>query len=713
MTHRRRAGRRPRALLAATAAAALVCGAQVTGLVGAAPSAAAVPASFALTGDGFGHGVGMSQYGAKAQADAGRTVAQILSSYYTGTVLSTVADSAEIRVQILGGASSVSAKSAAVATGGGAFTVTAGGVTLSGTAASTISFAPSSTSVRVTVTTNGSSATATGPVADVRWAGTRYLGGTATLLDVTGAGGRYRHGRVEVTTISSRLNVVNILRLHDEYLYGIAEMPSSWAPEALKAQAIAARTFAVAELQGGVSSSCACHLYDEVSSQKFTGWSKENEGTGAVYGTRWKAAVTGTAPASTSGQVLTYGGQLITAYYYSSSGGRTENSEDVWSAALPYVRSVPDSWSLTSANPYYGWTRTITQASMASAFGLSDVMTLDLSARTAGGSVDVAVARSAAGTAASLSGQTLRSRLGLPSAWLRRSATRLSGPDRWTTSAAVAHAAPASASAVLVSGYDEHLIDGVAAAPLAGSLDAPLLLVSNSLPTAVRSELVARGVRSVYVVGGPSAVPDAIVTQLQGMGITVTRLAGADRYATAAAVARRMTLTSKAVLVAAGDTASLADALAGAAAGAASGRPVLLTRGTAVPEVTLAAIRDLGITGSSCIGGPSVLSETVRLALPKCARQAGADRYATAVALATAFSSIVPMSNLTVSSGSDINAVDALVGAARGHPLLYVGSVVPSSVATLFHTKIFVSSVTVVGGPSAVPDTTLTQLRRL
>jgi SpoIID/LytB domain protein len=699
---------------AGLAALALVPWAYLAGQVtSAGPAAAAVPASFPLTGDGYGHGVGMSQYGAKAQADAGRTVAQILASYYAGTALTSLPDSSDLRVQVLAGASSVTAKTAAVTTGGGAFTVTAGGLTLSGTASSAIRLVPSSTNVTVTVTTGTTSTSATGPLADIRWAGTRWLSGTATLLDVTGAGGRYRHGHVEVSTLSGRLNVVNVLRLHDEYLFGIAEMPSSWAAEALKAQAVAARTIAIAGLNGGVKASCGCHLYDEVSSQEFTGWSKENEGTGGQWGTRWKAAVTGTAPTSTTGQVLTSGGRLITAYYFSSSGGRTENSEDVWTAALSYARSMPDPWSLTAANPYYGWTRTISQAAMASAFGLPDVARLNVSARTAGESVDVAVGTSSSGATSKLSGQTFRSRLGLPSAWLRRPVTRLSGADRYATSVAVARALPASTTAVIVSGLDDHLIDGVAAAPLAGALGAPVLLVGSGLGSTVRAELVARGVRSAVVVGGPGSVPDAVVTSLQGLGISVSRAAGADRYETAAAVARRMPRAPVAALVAAGDTASLADALAGAAVGAASGRPVLLTRGTVVPEATLAAVRDLGITAASCIGGPEVLSEAVRLALPRCARQAGADRYATAATLVGAFTPIVTTSNLTVAGGSDVNAIDALVAAGLRHPLVYVGSDVPAAVATLVRSQIYVSSMTVVGGPSAVPETAVAQLRRL
>ena len=72
-------------------------------------------------------------------------------------------------------------------------------------------------------------------------------------------------------------------------------------------------------------------MYDSVKSQHFTGWSKENETVGTTnYGLRWKAAVDGTSVGATQGNVVEYNGALATTYYYSSSGGRTQNGEDVW-----------------------------------------------------------------------------------------------------------------------------------------------------------------------------------------------------------------------------------------------------------------------------------------------------------------------------------------------------------------------------------------------
>ena len=120
-------------------------------------------------------------------------------------------------------------------------------------------------------------------------------------------------------------------------------------------------------------------------------------------GARWAAAVRATAPSSVTGRVVTYRGTPIDAVYFSSDGGRTENSEDVWANPLPYLRSVADPWSSRPANPLASWSRTRTQKQVAAAFGLPDVVALDLSDRTAG-SVRVAVATSSSGRTARLSG---------------------------------------------------------------------------------------------------------------------------------------------------------------------------------------------------------------------------------------------------------------------------------------------------------------------
>lgn len=118
----------------------------------------------------------------------------------------------------------------------------------------------------------------------------------------------------------------------EQYLFGIAEVPSSWPVESLKAQAVAARTYAAKNWnkRSGDKYNLRSDTYD----QHYVGYGKESE---AGYGQNWVNAVTGT-----SSQVITYDGSMISAYYHSTCGGHTLGSEEVWVSALPYTRPKSD-----------------------------------------------------------------------------------------------------------------------------------------------------------------------------------------------------------------------------------------------------------------------------------------------------------------------------------------------------------------------------------
>jgi len=689
-------------------ALSLVLALMVAGTLPLAPAAAAaIPASFVISGSGWGHGVGLSQYGAKGQAEAGRTAAQILSHYYTGTTVAALTDNMNIRVQVHR-AVTVTANT----TGGRMRLHTGIGDARLVPAGVPVSFAVVSGKVRATY----GPATLVGAIVYVEWDRTRYynLAGPAALTTVTGSGGVYRHGRLEMGVLSGQVNAVNVLRLHDEYLYGIAEMPSSWARDALDAQAIIARGYALANLS--LKSACNCNVYDSVSSQHFTGWSKENETTGTTnWGTKWKAAVTRTSVGASQGKVVQYQGKLATTYYYSSSGGRTQNSEEVWVQAIPYLRSVTDPWSTNpTINPTYAaWTRSVTQAAMAAAFGLTNVASIDLGTRTAGGGVKSAVATSSVGATATLTGEVLRTRLALPSTWLRRPAVRVAGADRWTTSVAVARlASPSGRTVVIVSGQDANLVDGLVAGPLARSLGGPVLLVGATIPAAVRTELIRRTADHAIIVGGTSAVSAAIASDLTGLHIAVERVSGRDRYATAAAVAIRVGAPSKAAIVASGQPGSLADALSASGPASALRRPILLVGPDWVPPSTAAALQTLGVTVTTCIGGTGVLSESVRTALPTCARAGGADRWGTSVAVADAFKGLVPAKEVTVTGGRNANLVDALGAGSMGQLVLLVPPTTPpDSVLAWLRRTPTITKLEVVGGTSAIPNVAVQGLR--
>lgn len=166
--------------------------------------------------------------------------------------------------------------------------------------------------------------------------------------------GRPYRAELEVKNVNGKLSVINVIHLED-YLLGVVpkEMPSNFHPEALKAQAVAARSYAIYQIKGGKYRNRGYDLVDGTDSQVYGGVKAEDpRASQAVQATR--------------GQVLTFGGEVINAFFHASSGGHTENSENVWSSAVPYLRGVPD---FDQDSPRYRWTRTFTGQELASKFG--------------------------------------------------------------------------------------------------------------------------------------------------------------------------------------------------------------------------------------------------------------------------------------------------------------------------------------------------------
>ena len=382
-----------------------------------------VPATFAFQGSGYGHGVGMSQIGARAKALAGESATAILQYYYTGTIVETVTETQILRINLGNLLTSAKLRSDSK---GAELQLFAGDLGETQTATPLLTF-PSKTSLNLNLsdgllaisTTRGptTKAITTGSSFTLRWSGTRYQDGSPTVISLTtnGATKKYRHGQISLKvirdkTLGKRLAIINSVRLQDEYLWGIGEVPSSWPTQALEAQAIASRTYAYAK-STKIRSACDCHLYATISDQTFAGYSKESE---PRFGEIWKAAVNRTA-----GSIITYEGRPITAYFSSSSGGTTETSEHAWGTATPYTVSVPDSASVDVAlNPRFAsWTREIPQAVVAQAFALPDVISLTVLSNNPAGSVALIQAISSDGSFAVLRGETFRSRSKLPSAW--------------------------------------------------------------------------------------------------------------------------------------------------------------------------------------------------------------------------------------------------------------------------------------------------------
>ncbi|GEL95162.1 hypothetical protein CCO02nite_18200 [Cellulomonas composti] len=681
------------------------------------------PSEFTFTGSGWGHGMGMSQYGAYGQALEGRSAAQILGQYYSPAVLTTRSDDPTIRVQVRYGTTSVTVYRDSTTT----WKVGTGPDTSIDVTADSITFTYSTATgtARVSTTVGGAAPRtnpSTWPELTLSWTGRVTLPGADAGYGTV----RYTRGMLSFGPLNGGVNVVDSLKLNSEYLYGIAEMPSSWPSAALQAQAIAARTYAYRKYLAGVRSSIGAHLTDEPTDQKFTGANKELE---ATWGVQWVAAVDATRPAGTA-QVLTYQGDMAQTFYSSSTGGATTNSEDVWGGSkLTYLRSADDHWSVLPAvhNPRASWTITKSQAQVKALFpGLGDVAYLTVTQRASSGAAMQLKATSSTGQERYLLSRPttdgVRTTLGLYSAYVSVSGhalaavQRYAGADRYGTAVSISGAAyPTGSEVVLVSGAQSSLVDGLVAAPFARLRSAPVLLASrDGLPAATLAELQRRAPTKVWLIGGSGVLGPRLVAQLRTLGVKVQRLAGDDRYATAAAVAAQFG-TATDVVVASGAQANLVDAAAAGGPAAATRRPVVLTRPDALTPVTAKTIKALGATRALVVGGEGAVAGGVADALTAAGvsvtRAAGADRYATAVAVAGQFATAVGTGTVVVASGRDANLIDSLTGGVLGHLTLLVdGARLPEATAGWLagHRPTLLQ---VAGGTGAVPDSVVEAMR--
>jgi len=319
---------------------ALAAGVATVGLVvGFSPIGASGPVSaqtsFTVTGGGWGHGVGLSQYGAKGRAEAGHGADQILAAYYPGAPVET-RSLAGPRVKI--GEAAITDLSAP----GSIYATPDGGSRLP----------LSNPGERITVQISGTSIVAMGP-----------SGGPVTIstgegvsittdggpLAVSATGRSYPFGQLRLIKKDRTFEMVLVDLSMQQYLYGLGEMPASWPIEALRAQAVAGRSFAAYRL--AYPRDGDFDMFASVSDQAYVGTAQ----TASSSGGRWIEAVD-----TTDGRVLTSGGRVVQAFYSSSNGGHTERSDYVWVASLPYFRAEPDPFDTGTSNPNASWSRTYT-----------------------------------------------------------------------------------------------------------------------------------------------------------------------------------------------------------------------------------------------------------------------------------------------------------------------------------------------------------------
>jgi stage II sporulation protein D len=367
-------------------------------------SLAAAPAADAavrtvIRGAGFGHGIGLSQYGAYGYALHGRSYQTILGHYYKGTRLST-APSRPVRVLLqpedpyirVRGATRVSGHSlkpsrtyVARESGGSIVIRTTSGK-------------------RVARVGNGARFTGRDPL--------RLLGPALNGV----SSGLYR-GAVELRTEGGGLTAINVLDI-DSYVRGVVagEMPSSWPLEALKSQAVAARSYALTTRK----TTGLFDQYPDTRSQVYRGVTGES--------VRSDAAVRGTA-----GRIVTYNGVPAVTYYFSTSGGYTEDIEFSFVGALskPWLVGVPDPYD--GLSPYHRWTVRESAAALDRALGAPGSFKR-VKVLKRGVSPRVVKARVIGSRGSvTLSGPTIRSRLGLRDTWF--TFERISSSARYARSA--------------------------------------------------------------------------------------------------------------------------------------------------------------------------------------------------------------------------------------------------------------------------------------
>lgn len=316
-------------------------------------------------GRGYGHGVGMSQYGARGRALAGQLAPDILAHYYAKTTLGARSPSTAVRVLLLAGFAATPTKPLTVVGLVGGWTVD--GIATTFPASAKLTLAPTAAKATTwnlkVVSSTGASLAAKVVSGDVyvrpiNTASVLQLVSKATTTNV------YRGlFRLHLTTTAAVVNHVAV----DRYLRGVIplEMPSTWPVEALRAQAIAARSYALYHVH---PSTGLFDVYDDTRSQVYRG-------------KRVETSAANLAVSATAGTVLLSGTSLVNALFHSADGGWTENNENVFvsasgsivAGAVSYLRGssdrAPDGTSYDKASPYATWhTATYPAAALSAIF---------------------------------------------------------------------------------------------------------------------------------------------------------------------------------------------------------------------------------------------------------------------------------------------------------------------------------------------------------
>lgn len=298
---------------------------------------------------------------------------------------------------------------------------------------------------------------------------------------------------------------------------------------------------------------------------------------------------------------------------------------------------------------------------------------------------------------------------------------RLAGASRVETAVAISRAQHTHAGAVVVARADTYP-DALAGGPLAYASQAPILLTDpTALSAATAAEIHRLGATTALVLGGEAAVGPQAAADLEAMGVTVTRIAGSSRFATAAAVAEQLGAAERVFLVEgahADPSRGWPDALAVAPLAARLGAPILLVTRDSLPAETLDAVRTIGPERVTIVGGTAAVGDAVAAQITAAGfvvdRIAGSDRYATALAITDEATAGGVADAVQTWLATGLNYPDALaagpaVAASGGQLLLVHGQVPAASRAVLDRIAAdgaALAMALLVGGPAAISPTT-------
>lgn len=670
------------------------------------PASALAETEFIFTSRGYGHGLGMSQYGAKGFAEHGYSYDYILRYYYGNagrdpkTKVTAWPTAEPTRDVNLDAAANYNTKSSSY---NGGYTKTAWTIRPGNAGTQLAVYVPGSSAAQTapdgwhTFTASGNTITwkkpdgtsvALGPTVAV-WGS----GGSPRLTQVREGTGQYSHtyvrfrGELWLTAKDGKLKLINRVQM-SEYLYGVVprESPSYWHSEALKAQAVAARSYSW--------TSTRTELYTTTSDQVYGGHS---EGEDRANAKLLETLRTNSAVDATKGQVVTYDGVKVTTNFMSTSGGYTENSENVWSSALPYLRGVPDPFEVTAGSPAHTWQwKKMTASQLRSALlaqGVSSASVPDPIAdvrvveRGVSGRIMKVALTGSTGAVTYLSGGDIdpfKNALGFTyrDRWIYVDphSSRIDGIDRYDTALKAAQRGGVGAGTVIIASGTAPA-DALAAASLAGAVAAkagplvyvPVLLTPGSeLDSRVADWIAANHVSTVYIAGGTSVVSPAVEAQLKTTGevASVKRLAGDDRYGTARVIAREVKRLNpsitRAIVV---NGINFADAVAASPLAYQKTLPIIPVRPDSIPPDSAAALSEIGATSTLVVGGTSAVSDDVKAELPSAVRvAAGVDRYESAKLLGQYLKQNEGFNFDSVYVSSGVSLVDALsVGPFAGY----------------------------------------------